>query len=233
MHDVMESAIASGTKTKIRILPDPRTPEIDHRTIKLLVGLTASFLAIVTGWLAEYTIPSISESYYAGPWAQAVFIGCLFAISAFLLCYNGKTRGEMIGSKVAALAGLGVALFPCGCAGHDEIIAHVHFGSAAVMFGILAYFCYKFHVRAQSKGYPQAKRRAYIYALCGFTIVLSMLLVAIDALVGLGVTRLVFYCEAAGLMAFGISWLTASRTILGIASNAERFSPFTDRPATD
>ena len=40
-----------------------------------------------------------------------------------------------------------------------------------------------------------------------------------------------FYGEAAGLFAFGISWLTASRTVPGLTHPEERFSPLRpDKP---
>src|SRR5678809_278984 len=101
MSETIEKPVAE-TRTP-GLLPAPKFPEIDHRTIKLLVGLTAIFLAVVTGWLAEGgALQSISESYYAGHWSRAIFTGALFAISAFLLCYNGRSRGQMIASKVAA-----------------------------------------------------------------------------------------------------------------------------------
>ena len=40
-----------------------------------------------------------------------------------------------------------------------------------------------------------------------------------------GFARLVFYGEAVGLSAFGISWLTASRTLPLLTDKSERFSP--------
>lgn len=43
-------------------------------------------------------------------------------------------------SKVAALAAICVAMFPCGCDSHPQIIPMVHYIAAAVMFSILAVF---------------------------------------------------------------------------------------------
>ena len=97
------------------------------------------------------------------------------------------------------------------------------------MFLILTYFCYVFYKRAQAKGYSQAKWRAFIYALCGIVIIASMLVMVFDKVAG-GVLssrigRLVFYCERAGLVAFGISWLTASKVLPVLTRSDERFSP--------
>ena len=168
------------------MLPAPTKQEIDHRTLKLLVGLIALTLGNLTSFFADSKITSISASYYEGGWSQSILVGFLFAIAAFLLAYNGLSRSEMLLSKVAAAAALGVALFPCGCNGHDEIILHVHFGSAAVMFLILAYFCYVFYKRARAKDHTEANRRAFVYAACGLTIIVSILAMVFDTIAGTG-----------------------------------------------
>ena len=211
----------------------PVRQEIDHRTIKLVVGLIALSLPCLTSFFAGTVITSISASYYEGGWSQSIFIGFLFAISSFLLAYNGMSRPEMLLSKLAAVAGLGVALFPCGCGGHVEVerIGYVHAGSAAVMFFVLTYFCYTFNQRAKAKGYPQAKLRAAIYATCGFAIFLAIAVLAADKFLlkgalTVGMPQLLFYGEATALIAFGISWLTASRVLPWITRKDERFSPF-------
>ena len=94
---------------------------------------------------------------------------------------------------------------------------------------ILAYLCYGFFKRAQKKGHPEARLRAKIYALCGIAIVLSILVLAIDGLFGNSLTamvpKLTFYGEATGLVAFGISWQTVSRTLPVLTQERERFSP--------
>ena len=207
----------------------PKRQEVDHRTMKLIVGIIAISLAGLTSWFADDAIMSISESYYIGGWSQAIFIGFLFAISAFLLAYNGMSRGEMLLSKVAAVAGLGIAMFPCQCGSHTELVRGVHAISAATMFLILAYLCYGFFNRAWQKGHPEARRRAMVYAFCGIAIVLSIVVLAVDGLFGgfltAKVPRLTFYGEATGLVAFGISWLTASRTLPVLTREGERFSP--------
>ncbi len=204
----------------------PKRPEIDHRTIRLMVGVIALTLAPLTSFFAENSIQSISASYYEGGWSQTIFIGFVFAISAFLLAYNGTSRHEMLLGKVAAGAALGIAMFPCRCETHTEIIPYLHGICAAVMFIILALFCYIFFQRARNKGHTQAKRRAYLYAISGITIVTSVLTIAIDNLSGgvisSKIVRLAFYGEFAGLIAFGVSWLTASRVLPFITSMEDR-----------
>ena len=208
----------------------PKQEEINHLTIKLVVGLIALSLAPLTSFFAKSSITSISASYYEGGWSQSIFIGFLFAIAAFLLAYNGFSRPDMVLSKVASVAALGVAMFPCGCDSQIELVPYVHWISAATMFLILVYFCYAFYRRALSKGHPQAKFRAFIYVLCGVAIVVSILTLAFDNLfcgiLSSKVPRLTFYGEATGLIAFGISWFTASRVLPLITKQDERFSPF-------
>lgn len=221
------------------MLSSPKRVEIDHRTIKLIVGLIALSLANLTSFFSETVLGSISASYYEAGWPRDIFIGFLYAISAFLLAYNGKSTHEMILSKIAAFAALGVAMFPCDCGGHPQIIPHLHAISAAVMFLVLAGFCYIFYRRSRGKGNSEAKYvRAFVYAACGIVIVGVIVILAYDGLTG-GVldkffkNRLTFYGERIGLIAFGISWLTASRVLPVLSSPAERFSPFKDNVPDD
>ena len=190
------------------MLPTPERPEIDHRTIKLTVGVVALSLAALTSLFAKTAITSISAAYYEGGTAQSILVGFLFAASALLLA----------------------ALFPCKCGTHVEPFPGVHDLAAAVMFVILAYFCYSFIKRARTKGYPQAKLRVKIYALCGIAILLAIVVLGIDRLTDGALTdripRLTFYGEAVGLIAFGSSWLTASRVLPVVTNPKERFSPF-------
>src|SRR3954449_8525834 len=97
------------------ILSTPRRKEIDHRTMKLIVGVVAISLPGLTNFFAKAPLASISASYWERGTSQSIFIGFLFAIASFLLAYNGYTRREMILSKIASVASLGIALFPCQC----------------------------------------------------------------------------------------------------------------------
>lgn len=210
----------------------PRRPEIDHRTIKLIVGLVAVSFAALTSFFAKSALTSISASYYEGGWSQSIFIGFLFAIAAFLSAYNGRSRSEMVLSKMASIAALCVALFPCACDGHVVLVPYIHYIAAAIMFLVLADFCYGFYRRAKSKGHTEADRRAVLYAACGVTIVLSIAVLTYNGLAGgalqAQIPRLTFYGEAVGLIAFGTSWLAASKVLPVLARADERFSPLRD-----
>jgi hypothetical protein len=232
-------------------------PEIDNRTMKLIVGIIALSLPAVTNYLAGFngghSLDSISESYWRGGWPQSVFVGSLFAIASFLVAYNGLLRSEMVLSKVAAAAAVGVALFPCDCQhvsrpGCDVSYGFptgLHYLAAIMMFGVLTYFCFIFLRRARSKGglkkgsralgtqNPQATLRGLIYIVCAVGIVVCTLAMAYNGATGGGITAhfstFVFWAEAGGLWCFGISWLTSSHVLPVVNSEAERFKPLTSR----
>ncbi len=206
-------------------------PEIDNHSMKFIVGVIAISLAYLTNKFALKPLTSISASYWdQGPWSGNIFVGFLFAIGAFLLSYNGHDKYEKWLSKLAAMAAICVAMFPCGCDGNPQIIPMVHYTAAAVMFSVLAIFCYFFFLRAWAKGWIQARTRALLYAACGAAIVLSMLAMAIDHLnegaLSNNFEQFTFYAEATGLVAFGIAWLTASRILPYLTRTDEQLSIF-------
>ena len=229
----------------------PAREEVNSHILKLMVGLMALSLATLTNALNRLSgglpLESISDSYWRGGWSQTIFLGFLFAIAAFLFAYNGGSTSEMIASKIASLAAVGVAMFPCECGDHTEIIKRVHFISAGVLFVVLVFFCYKFYKRAlepkegETKVYTEAKYRAVLYAACGIALCTVIAGVSLDALftaegskIGPIVSRFpnfIFYAEATGLVAFGFAWLIASRTIPFITAEPERYSlnPYVDQ----
>lgn len=221
-----ESAKAEAASSK---------PEIDNHIMKLIVGVIALTLAGLTAFFAPEALNSISASYHAGGWSRDIFVGFLFAIGAFLLAYNGKDWPlEMVLAKAAALAAAGVALFPCECGKGVEIVPYVHYVSAAVMFLILAAFCRLFFNRARAKHHRKANWRAAIYALCGIVIALAVAVLSYDGLTNNSLSAkfppLVFYGESAGLIAFGISWLVASRVLPVITEPQERVHLLPKKP---
>src|ERR1051325_2361026 len=108
------------------LIPPPHSREIDHRTLKLIVGVIALTLPVLTSLFAKRPLESISAAYWEGDWSETIFIGFLFAIASFLLAYNGLSRLQMVLSKVASIAALCVALFPCSCDDHTERIPYLH-----------------------------------------------------------------------------------------------------------
>lgn len=237
--------LRSGAKRKTT----PEPSDIDQRTLKLLVGLIAIGLASLCTALSKEDIDSISAAYFEGGRARDFFVGSLFAVSAFLIAYNGASRWEKYLSKIGAIAAMGVALHPCHCVqttSSDPVVlwrllsvqadalgrmSHVHYVAAAVLFLVLAEFCRIFHGRAKDKyqkdkTHKEARRRMKVYTGCGWLMIASLVVLALGEWIPIvrSIPHRVFYGEQAGLFAFGLSWLTASKVIPGLASPQEELT---------
>lgn len=196
------------------MLSDSHLPGISTHTIRLAIGLIAISLPFLTSWTAGDTpLTSISAAYYvtSSDWPRNIFVGFLITISALFLAYNGTNKTEFYLSKIGAVATFLIATFPS-----DGDTSKVHGIASVIMFSVLALLCYQFYKSARNRyeqapnEFPQAKNRSIIYLICGIIIFVCKILVAIDFP---SVTRLVFYCETAGLLAFGIAWFVASKII--------------------
>lgn len=206
----------------------------DYRALRLLMGIIAISLPIVVSLRSSLPLSSISASYYTE--SRDFFVGLLFFVAAFLFAYNGHTTTESVASKVACLAAVMVAIFPTdpdckGCPPNST--SFIHYISAAVMFGILAYFCL-FPFRVNTKGQTgKKKRRDVIYVTCGWIIIACLLTLAVtkltlsdDAITALQIT---YWAEFFALWAFGIAWLVAGKSIGLLVDDNEKFHPFADQ----
>ncbi len=198
----------------------------DYRTLRLMIGIFAFSLPFVVWWVAQEPLPSVSASYHTN--ARDLFVGILFVVAAFLAAYNGHTNWQFWTSKVAALAAAGVALFPTSSACKGTPESTVHFIAAALLFGILAYFCLVPFYRKTRAGSVKQRRRAVVYLLCGGAMVLSMLTVFIaDKALScetMRALRITFWAEAAALWSFGIAWFVAGKAFRVIADQEEQLT---------
>lgn len=202
--------------------------EIDHRTMKLIVGAIAVGLALALLVLTGGQIGSLSAAYHEDGLPRNLFVGCIFALSAYFAAYNGRSTFEMRLSKGAAIVVLGVALFPCACETHTPTVPFLHEISAAITFSALAVFCFLFCLRAREKAHPRAQFRSVVYVISGLTILVGMGLLGFDAWrdgVWANGSRFVFWVEFAMLLAFGCAWLLASRLLPLVATIEERQAP--------
>lgn len=216
--------------------PTPWPPEINQYTIKFLIGFVALSLPVVELVLSRGAITSISESYWYpdSHWSRNIFVGSLFAIAALLAGYNGTSSKQLWFGKVAALAAVLIASFPCSCrVDSHEIVKGVHAASAGVMFAVLAWFCWDFIQRAKTKlndaRRTAASRRIVIYKACGIGMLVAIALFVVHAITK--EERLIFWGETFGLVSFGLSWLTASHKLPGITHPSEREAMFGVGPA--
>ena len=180
--------------------------------------------------------PTISDFYHTT--YRDIFVGTLCAIGVFLISYRGyrRDKGEWIDddwlATIAGLAAFGVAFFPNEAGGGavvsmtqqllgPDVTPVLHYSFAGVFFAALAGFCFfKFPRNAR----PHRRR---VYLACGWMILAALLLTTIAVtfkrVIG-GPGRdfvleynLIFWFEALGIWAFGLSWLVKSKSDLLLA----------------
>jgi uncharacterized membrane protein len=177
--------------------------------------------------------PTISDFYHTT--YRDIFVGTLCAIGVFLISYRGYRReeGEWIDddwlATTAGIGAFGVAFFP-NEGGGDIVVSMtqrmmgvgltptLHYLSAFVFFASLAAFCFVKFARTNSV----VRRKIYIG--CGWGIIAALVLTAVAVVFkrfvgGTGKDivldyNLIFWFEAMGIWAFGLSWLVKSKADL-------------------
>lgn len=190
-----------------------RNKVFDYKALRLLIGIIAFSIPLVVSIISTDSLASISASYYTD--ARDSFVGMLFIVGAFMWAYNGHSSGESTASKIAALAAICVAIFPTTCINCDtDTKAIVHYGAAAVLFSILAYFCLV-SFRKKTKGKKGKKgMRSKIYLSCGLVIIGAIATMLFNLFIPFdeGV-NIVFWSETVALSAFGIAWIVAGKVL--------------------
>ncbi len=198
-------------------------------------------VVLIVGGLRDFQRiePSISDFYHTT--YRDIFVGTLFAIGVFLLTYRGHPRSQdgsdwvsddWLGTT-AGTAAFGVALFPNESptqqiATMTQSVVGIgvspvfHYVSALVFFTCLAGFCLSKFVRTDTVG------RRPIYRFCGYVIVLMLIGIAAASCAKISgaepyysfvvQNNLVFWFEAVGIWAFGLSWLVKGKADLKIAA---------------
>jgi uncharacterized membrane protein len=197
----------------------------DYRALRLLMGLVAFSLPFATSVISTTQLASISASYYTE--AHDVFICLLCIISTLLWAYNGHSTREKLASKIASIATLVVVIFPTSCVGcAADTKSIIHYAGAVVIFGILIYFCLG-PFREGAKDHRGKKgRRAVIYLVCGWVMLLCMVVAVFSQLIGsLNSTQastVVYWTETISLLAFGVAWIVAGKAIPVLTEEEER-----------
>lgn len=220
-------------------MPTPSTPQslvISYLTLRKAVGLLGMalpFLLLFGWWLFERSChfpPSISHFYYSV--VGDVFVGTLCAVSLFLFSYNGYDANDKYAAKAAGLFALLVALFPTNFGSFaaescsrlvrtDHTLSNaVHYGAALLFFATLTYFCLFLFTKSSQQGPLQGNKkiRNHIYKICGWILVLCMLLLIVVTLLpdayyrSIRHLKPVYVLETIALLAFGYSWLIKGDT---------------------
>lgn len=199
----------------------------DYRTLRFFIGIIAFLLPFIVSIVSSTTLTSVSASYHTE--ARDWFVGLLFIVAGFLLAYNGHTKTQSRISKIAAFAAAGIALSPSSCDKCDASLSSIlHSIFAAILFAALAYFCLgPFRQKLLGEEGKKARRRR-TYFLCGVTIIICMVSLAVSNLVlpreVIKEFRIVYWGEAIALIAFGIAWFVSGKVVSFFADNDERLN---------
>lgn len=181
---------------------------------------------------------SISAYYHTG--MRDVFVGILCAIGVFLLSYRGYDRRDDFAGTLAGIFAVGVALFPTsrveGAVARDTS-GTLHLVFAALFFLTLAYFSLVLFRKTDPTRPPTSrkKQRNVVYAICGWTILACLALIAAVSLLPadspIRALDPVFWLEALAVVAFGVSWMTKGEAILkDLHAPAPRYVPAEPSP---
>jgi hypothetical protein len=198
--------------------------QINHRTMRRVIGAIAILLAPVTYVFADvtYSITSISATYWTN--SGDLFVGSLISVGFFLAAYNG-TGGhpgtEFWLSKASAIFAIGIALFPTTGTLPEHVEPswtisltgifslepmNFHFGSAVALFTCLIAMMWHFSTRAIDKGRPV---RAMIYKIIAFSMGAGIITIGLLGKLLFDWENWVLIVEVWGLTLFGAGWLLA------------------------
>lgn len=208
--------------------------QINHKTMRQIIGLIALFLAFFTYALSDvyWPVNSISATYWTN--SGDLFVGSLVVVGFFLAAYNGKHGRdlEFYISKVAAVLAIGVALFPTDIDCEPDQLAGVlecpvfypptwiasltqalgtsakivHYVAAIPLFICLVVLLWFFSKRANDKGFAG---RALAYRILAIAMVAGMVVIYAVVKFVLDRSDAIFWVEGWALMTFGVAWLLA------------------------
>ncbi|MFC5289064.1 DUF998 domain-containing protein [Actinokineospora guangxiensis] len=182
-----------------------------------LIGLGLPLVLIVGQLLVDgRLLHSISGYYYSD--LRDVYVGAMCAVGVFLLSYRGYEPLDDLVSNVAAVAAVGVALFPTrpsgGGSAVDEVFGVLHLISAGVFFLALAYFCLVLFRRSGDSVTERKTKRNGVYLGAGVVILGALVVMVVSGFFEWGDLRPVLWLETAATTAFGVAWLTKGELIL-------------------
>ena len=207
-------------------LSTPKDPIVpSYYGLRMVVGWIGVLLPFVLS-LGHFIIfkplalqPSISDYYYT--FMRNIFEGSLCTIGVFLAATYGYDRTDAIAGRIAGLAAIGVAWFPCKNPCTPAWVSHAHVFFASSLLLTLAFFC--LHQFPQSDLPPHRRtvkkgQRNKLYYLFGWTIVACIVLSFLCRWDWSGNPfqwyRGLFWFESIAVVSFGIAWLIKSESFL-------------------
>lgn len=180
------------------------------------IGVALPFVLVVGQLIVDGTVRhSVSAYYYSD--MRDVYVGSLCAVGVFLLAYRGYGTADEVAGDIAAVAAVGVALFPTSPANPSagqRVVGTMHLVFAGVFFLTLAFFCLFLFTRSRGPRTARKVHRNRIYYAAGAVILVCLAGIAVGALLLPESSHAVLVMEAAAIVAFGISWLIKGETIL-------------------
>jgi len=205
---------------------DDRLYVISYFTLRKAVGVLGIVLPIVLVFgnilaTGEWKILNSISSYYHTIMRNG-FVGILCGVALFMFSYRGHKYIDNLAGDLACIFALGIAFFPNNTANPSDILNIVHLISAILFFLVLIFFSLVLFTKTDpdKEMTAQKKNRNTIYYTCGFTMLGSILSIAIYMLwikgkyPAIDSLSLVFWFETIALLAFGLSWLTKGQAIL-------------------
>lgn len=189
-----------------------------------LLGLLLPFALMLGAWLifGEGIQDSISYYYYTG--MRDVFVGTLWAMGFFMLSYKGYDWKDNLAGTLACIFAVGTSLFPASIDPHHITtwVGWVHLVLALLLFLCLMYFCLFLFPKTDPalRPTPEKLKRNLVYKVCGYTMAVCILLLAIYILnpekehAPLAAYQPVFWLETVAVVAFGVSWVVKGEAIL-------------------
>jgi hypothetical protein len=217
---------------------------ISYQKLRAFIGITGLSLPVVAvlgcflfgAGIYSWQI-SISHYYYS--MMHIAFVSILCVLGGFLITYKGKNRWESRLSNWAGVFAVCIAAFPTAFSGFrperdgknqyleltnevTEFWGSMHFVFASALFVCFIIFCLYFFQRPdadyQGEELVKFKRRKLIYKICGWVIIISIILIGLFNFViepekGLFVYS-TFIFETTALWAFGGAWLVKGSAVL-------------------
>lgn len=179
--------------------------------LRALIGWLGMLLPWIVVLLIGYIPESISATWYTN--ACTVFMIILGSASMLLISYKGYEKIDDILLTCSGIAGVGICLFPCSVSSvvgdvgtfliDSEISNTIHFVSAIIFFGLLAYNSFFLFTKGAGEMTKKKKIRNIIYRVCGVGMLASFLIMILPPF------RIqVWLTEAVALFFFAISFLT-------------------------
>jgi hypothetical protein len=217
---------------------------ISYSKLRAFIGITGILLPVLAFFGTLFTgaedaalQKSISHYYYSK--MHIVFVGTLCVLGGFLISYYGTNKWESRLSNLAGICAFGIAACPTTikefipnknidnlylelCVPVTSGWGTVHFVFVGVLFACFTTFCLWFFQKPddeyKGEDLVKFKRRQRIYTICGWVIIVSIVLIAVFSFV-LDINSgffaySTFIFETTSLWAFGFAWLVKGSDIL-------------------